>query len=97
MNKAIVILNKLISHKGLFKNIISDRDTKLTSDLWKNIQNLFGTKLSFTKPYHPQPDFLSERMIQALEDMIRRFCAYGLELEESNGFTHYFGTIIPAL
>ncbi|MBW0498052.1 hypothetical protein O181_037767 [Austropuccinia psidii MF-1] len=27
-------------------------------------------------------------MIQNLEDMIRRFCAYGLEFKDSDGFTH---------
>ncbi|MBW0572283.1 hypothetical protein O181_111998 [Austropuccinia psidii MF-1] len=36
-------------------------------------------------------------MIQILEDMIRRFCAYGLELKDSNGFTHDWCTLIPAL
>ncbi|MBW0582385.1 hypothetical protein O181_122100 [Austropuccinia psidii MF-1] len=36
-------------------------------------------------------------MIQTLEDMIRRFCAYGLEFEDSDGFTHDWCTIIPAL
>ncbi|MBW0521112.1 hypothetical protein O181_060827 [Austropuccinia psidii MF-1] len=29
--------------------------------------------------------------------MIRRFCAYGLELEYSDGFTHDWCTLIPAL
>ncbi|MBW0555511.1 hypothetical protein O181_095226 [Austropuccinia psidii MF-1] len=36
-------------------------------------------------------------MIQRLEDMIRRFCAYGLELKDSDGFTHYWFTLIPAV
>ncbi|MBW0551466.1 hypothetical protein O181_091181 [Austropuccinia psidii MF-1] len=36
-------------------------------------------------------------MIQNLEDMIRRFCAYGLEFKDSDGFTHDWCTIIPAL
>ncbi|MBW0523868.1 hypothetical protein O181_063583 [Austropuccinia psidii MF-1] len=36
-------------------------------------------------------------MIQNLEDMIRRFCAYGLELKYSYGFTYYWCTLIPAL
>ncbi|MBW0501435.1 hypothetical protein O181_041150 [Austropuccinia psidii MF-1] len=36
-------------------------------------------------------------MIQTLEDIVRRFCAYGLEFKESNGFTHYCFTFIPAL
>ncbi|MBW0486943.1 hypothetical protein O181_026658 [Austropuccinia psidii MF-1] len=36
-------------------------------------------------------------MIQNLEDMIRRFCAYGLEFKVSDGFTHDWCTLIPAL
>ncbi|MBW0554138.1 hypothetical protein O181_093853 [Austropuccinia psidii MF-1] len=36
-------------------------------------------------------------MIQTLEDMIRRLCAYGLEFEDSDGFTHDWRTLIPAL
>ncbi|MBW0461718.1 hypothetical protein O181_001433 [Austropuccinia psidii MF-1] len=47
MEKAIIIWNRVISHTGLFQNIISDRDSKFTSKLWTNLHNLFGTKLSF--------------------------------------------------
>ncbi|MBW0521686.1 hypothetical protein O181_061401 [Austropuccinia psidii MF-1] len=36
-------------------------------------------------------------MIQTLEDMIRRFCAYGQELKDSDGFTHDYCTLIQAL
>ncbi|MBW0511397.1 hypothetical protein O181_051112 [Austropuccinia psidii MF-1] len=36
-------------------------------------------------------------MIQTLEGIIRRFCAYRLEFKHSDGFTHYWCTRIPAL
>ncbi|MBW0573370.1 hypothetical protein O181_113085 [Austropuccinia psidii MF-1] len=36
-------------------------------------------------------------MIQTLEDMIIRVCAYSLKLKDSDGFTHYRFTLIPAL
>ncbi|MBW0509279.1 hypothetical protein O181_048994 [Austropuccinia psidii MF-1] len=36
-------------------------------------------------------------MIQSLEDMIRRFCAYGLEFKDYDGFTHDSCTLLPAL
>ncbi|MBW0565005.1 hypothetical protein O181_104720 [Austropuccinia psidii MF-1] len=97
MDTAIMIWNKVISHTGLFQNIISDRDPKFTSALWTNLHNLFGTKFSFSTAYHPQTNGLAERMIQTLEDMIRRFCAYGLEFKDSDGFTHDWCTLIPAL
>ncbi|MBW0511616.1 hypothetical protein O181_051331 [Austropuccinia psidii MF-1] len=47
--------------------------------------------------YHPQTDGLAERMIQTLEDIIRRLCAYGLEFKHSDGFTDEWCTLIPAL
>ncbi|MBW0579452.1 hypothetical protein O181_119167 [Austropuccinia psidii MF-1] len=97
MDTAIMIWNKAISHTGLFQNIISCRDPKFTSALWTKLHNLFGTKLSFIKAYHPQTDGPAERMIQALEEMIRRFCAYGPEFKASDGFTHDWFTFIPAL
>ncbi|MBW0502577.1 hypothetical protein O181_042292 [Austropuccinia psidii MF-1] len=87
----------VISHTGLFKNIISYRDTKFTSSLWTNLHRLFGTEVSFFTAYHPQTDGLAERMIQTLEDMIRKFFAYGLEFKDSDGFTHDWCTLIPAL
>ncbi|MBW0507141.1 hypothetical protein O181_046856 [Austropuccinia psidii MF-1] len=61
--------------------LISDRDSKFTSALWTNLHRLFWMKLSFSTSYHPQTDGLSERMIQTLEYLIRRFCAYGLEFK----------------
>ncbi|MBW0510031.1 hypothetical protein O181_049746 [Austropuccinia psidii MF-1] len=97
MDTAIMIWNKFISHTGLFQNIISDRDPKFTSALWKNLHNLFGTKLSFSTAYQPQTDGLAERMIEKLEDMIRRFCVYGIEFKDSGGLTHDLCTLIPAL
>ncbi|MBW0558202.1 hypothetical protein O181_097917 [Austropuccinia psidii MF-1] len=97
MYTAIMIWNRVISQKGIFQNIISDRDPKFTSALWTNLHNLFGTKFSFSTAYHPQTDGLAEIMIQTLEDMIRRFCGYGLEFKDSDGFTHDWCTLIPAL
>ncbi|MBW0566621.1 hypothetical protein O181_106336 [Austropuccinia psidii MF-1] len=97
MDTALLLQSRVISHTGLFKNIISDRDPKFTSALWTNIHIFFGTKLSFSTAYHPQTDGIAERMIQTLEDMISRFCAYGLAFKDSDGFTHDLCTLIPAL
>ncbi|MBW0563903.1 hypothetical protein O181_103618 [Austropuccinia psidii MF-1] len=97
MDPAIMIWNKVISPTGVFQNIISDRHPKFTLALWTNLHNLFWTKLSFSTAYHPQTDGLAERMIQTLEDMIRRFCAYGVEFKDSDGFAHDWCTLTPAL
>ncbi|MBW0553385.1 hypothetical protein O181_093100 [Austropuccinia psidii MF-1] len=95
MDIALLIWNRVISHTGHF--IISNREPKFTSALWTNLHELLGTKLSFSTSYHPQADVLAERMIHILEDMIRGFCAYGLEFKYSYGFTHDWCTLIPAL
>ncbi|MBW0523342.1 hypothetical protein O181_063057 [Austropuccinia psidii MF-1] len=97
MGKALLPWSRVIYHTGLFKNIISDRDPKFTFALWTDLHRFFGTKLSFSTAYHPQTDGLAERMIQTLEDMIKRFCAYGLEFKDSDGFTHAWCALIPAL
>ncbi|MBW0469473.1 hypothetical protein O181_009188 [Austropuccinia psidii MF-1] len=76
MDTALLLWNRVISYIGIFKNIIGYRDLKLTSALWNNLNSFFGSKLSFSKAYHCQTHGLEEIMIQALEDMIRRFCSY---------------------
>ncbi|MBW0489052.1 hypothetical protein O181_028767 [Austropuccinia psidii MF-1] len=54
-------------------------------------------KLAFSTAYHPQADGLAERMIQTLEDVVRRVGAYGLEFEDCDGFTLDWFTLLPAL
>ncbi|MBW0520008.1 hypothetical protein O181_059723 [Austropuccinia psidii MF-1] len=92
-----MIWNKVISHTGLLRNIMRDRDTKFTSALWTNLDNLFWPKLSFSTAYHPQTDGLDKTIIQNLEEIIRIFRAYGIELKKSDGFNHDWCTLIPAL
>ncbi|MBW0481995.1 hypothetical protein O181_021710 [Austropuccinia psidii MF-1] len=97
MDTALLRWNRVVSWTGIFKNIISDRDPKFTSALWTKLHQLFGTKLSFSTAYHPQTDGLAEKMIQNLEDMVRGFCACGLEFKDCDGFTHDWCTLLPAL
>ncbi|MBW0536665.1 hypothetical protein O181_076380 [Austropuccinia psidii MF-1] len=97
MDRALLLWNRVISWTGIFTNIISDRDPKFTSALWTNIQQIFGTILSFSTAYHPQTDGLAERMIHTLEDMVSRVCAYGLEFKECDGFTHDWCSLLQAL
>ncbi|MBW0487134.1 hypothetical protein O181_026849 [Austropuccinia psidii MF-1] len=58
---------------------------------------VFGTNLYLSTAYHQQTDGLAERMIQALEDMVRRVCAYSPEFRDCDGFTNYWCTVMPAL
>ncbi|MBW0464823.1 hypothetical protein O181_004538 [Austropuccinia psidii MF-1] len=92
-----LLWNRVISNTLLFESIISDRHPKFSSALCTNLHRFFGTKLSFSTAYCPQTDGLAETMIQTLEVMIRRFCAYGSQFNYSDGFTHDWRTLIPAL
>ncbi|MBW0581838.1 hypothetical protein O181_121553 [Austropuccinia psidii MF-1] len=85
MDTAIMIWNIVIRNTSLFQNIISDRDPKFTSAQWTNLHGLLDRKLSFSTAYHLKTVGLEERMIQTLEELIRIFCAYGLELKDSDG------------
>ncbi|MBW0547587.1 hypothetical protein O181_087302 [Austropuccinia psidii MF-1] len=56
MDTALLLCNLFISHTGLFKNIINDRDTKFPYALWTNIHKLLGT---FTTMGETPPDWCS--------------------------------------
>ncbi|MBW0525181.1 hypothetical protein O181_064896 [Austropuccinia psidii MF-1] len=97
MDTAFLIWNRVLSFIGILTSIISGRDPKFTSVLWTNLHQLCGTQLSFSTADHPQTGGLAERMIQNLEDMIRRICAYDLEFEYCDGFPPDWCTLLPVL
>ncbi|MBW0476861.1 hypothetical protein O181_016576 [Austropuccinia psidii MF-1] len=75
----------------------SERDPKFTSKFFTNLYDILGTKLAFSTAYHPQTDGLAERLIQTMEDILRRFCSYGMEYKDYEGFTHDWVTLITAV
>ncbi|MBW0471214.1 hypothetical protein O181_010929 [Austropuccinia psidii MF-1] len=88
MDTALLFWNNIISTCGVPKIIISDREPKYTSEFQTNLYDMLGTKLAFSTAYHPQTDGLAERMIQTMEDVLRRLCAYGMEYKDHEGYTH---------
>ncbi|MBW0511875.1 hypothetical protein O181_051590 [Austropuccinia psidii MF-1] len=95
MDTALQFWNNIISTCGVPQIIIGNRDPKFTSEVWTNFYNILGTTLAFSTAYHPQTDGLAERMIQTTEDILRRFCAYGMEYKDNEGYTHYWVTLLP--
>ncbi|MBW0510691.1 hypothetical protein O181_050406 [Austropuccinia psidii MF-1] len=47
--------------------------------------------------YHPQTDGLAERMIHTMEDIIRIFCACGMEYKDHEGYTHEWVILLLAI
>jgi hypothetical protein len=41
---------------GIPKTIVSERDSKFTSNFWKGLFKGFGTNLNFITAYHPESD-----------------------------------------
>ncbi|GKA36197.1 putative reverse transcriptase domain-containing protein [Tanacetum coccineum] len=64
-------LKEVFLRHGVPVSIISDRDSKFTSYLWKSLNEALGTQLDMSMAYHPQIDGQSERTIQTLEDMLQ--------------------------
>ncbi|MBW0552001.1 hypothetical protein O181_091716 [Austropuccinia psidii MF-1] len=92
-----VIYNNIISTYGVPKIIISDREPKFTSEFWTNLYEMLGTKIALSTAYHPQTDGLAERMIQTMEFILRRFCAYVMEYQDYGGYTHDWVALLPAI
>jgi hypothetical protein len=53
------------------KEIVSDKDTKFTSNFWKSLMAVLEAKLFFSTAYHPQTDRQTEWVNQILEYMLR--------------------------
>jgi len=62
-------------HYGIPRKIISDRDTRFTANVSKDICRILGIKQNISTAYHPQTDGQSERTNQSLEQYLRLFCA----------------------
>jgi IS30 family transposase len=70
INIAKFFMKEIFRMHGLPKTIISDRDTKFTSNLWKTLFSGLDTQLSFSTTYHPQTDGQTERTNHIVEDML---------------------------
>ncbi|MBW0560583.1 hypothetical protein O181_100298 [Austropuccinia psidii MF-1] len=97
MDTSLVFWNNIISTCGVPKIVISDRDPKFTSESWTNLYDMHGTKLAFSTDYRPQTDGLAERMVQTMEDILRRFCASGMEYKDHEGKSHDWVTLLPSV
>ncbi|MBW0501004.1 hypothetical protein O181_040719 [Austropuccinia psidii MF-1] len=95
MNTALLFWNNIISTCGVPKIIINDWDTKFTLEFWTTLYGMLGTKILFSTANNPQTDSLAKRMIHTMEDIIRRFCAYGMEYKENEGYTYDWVTLLP--
>ena len=70
---ATVFLREIFRHHGIPEHIISDRDTRMVSDFWKEVLGRLGSYCKFSTAFHPQTDGQTERFNRSLEEVIRHF------------------------
>jgi len=55
-----------VTHNNMLEVIISDYDTKFTSNFWKVLMNKVKIMLKFNTAFHPQIDGLTKRVNKVL-------------------------------
>ena len=70
---AKIFMKEIFRLHGLPKAIISDMDTKFTSNFWKILFADLGTRLKFSTAYHTYTDGKTKRVNQVLEDMVHMY------------------------
>ncbi len=72
-NLAEVFVDEIVKHEGLPAEIVSDRDHLLTSEFWKALTRLLGTRCRLSTAYHKQTDGQNEVMHRAIENCLRAY------------------------
>jgi hypothetical protein len=70
---AELYVDNVFRYHGLSEEFISDRDSRFTSEFWKGVTELLGTRLCVSSSFNPQTDGQTERVNQTLEAYLRHF------------------------
>ncbi|GAX84689.1 hypothetical protein CEUSTIGMA_g12110.t1 [Chlamydomonas eustigma] len=70
---ANVFIDHVFSKHGLPSVIVSDRDTRITSDFWQSLFSHLGSKLNLSTAYHPQTDGQTEITHRTIEQILRAY------------------------
>jgi len=95
---ARTVFDVVVRHHGLPDVIISDRDSKFTSNFWKSLMKIMGIKLSMTTAHRAQADGQTERQNLVIEDSLRCMVSYqGSDWAEQLGTIEYaHATLVSA-
>ncbi|KYR01186.1 LTR-retrotransposon skipper [Tieghemostelium lacteum] len=69
---ADAFINEVVSIFGLPRTIVSDRDSKFTSDLWSQLMNRLNIKIKMTAPGRPQADGQTERTNRTIKETLMK-------------------------
>jgi hypothetical protein len=68
-----LVYDNVVRLHGFPETIVSDRDTRFTSNFWKALWKLSGTQLAMSSSYHPQTDGQTENVNRAVQDILRAY------------------------
>ena len=83
---ATLFISNIFKYHGLPKNIVSNRDPRMTRNFWKGLFKNLGTKLNFSLAYHPQMDGQSEIANLTILDLLK---AYVTEVDQQDQWKKY--------
>jgi len=75
-NLARIFTREVWKYHGLPADIVSDRDSRFTSAVWKEFLRLSGIRSRMSTAFHPQTDGQTERLNQTIEAYLRSFVNY---------------------
>jgi len=73
---AVIFAREIWKYHGLPTDIVSDRDSRFTSETWKGFLQLSGIRPPMSTAFHPQTDGQTERLNQTIEAYLRAFVGY---------------------
>ena len=83
-----LFLRELVRLHGVLKNIISDKDAKLVSHIWKFLSGKIGTKLLFSTTCHRQTD--GQQRCRTLSQLLRTIISKNfISLKECLSFIEF--------
>ena len=68
---AYEFLKEIVCLRRLPTSIVSDRDSKFTSEFWTELHRLLGVQLKMTTAFHPEGNGQAEHMIQGVVHIIQ--------------------------
>ena len=70
---AVIFAKEVWRHHGLPTDVVSDRDSRFTSEVWKEFLRLSGIWSHMSTAFHPQTDGQTEQLNQTIEAYLRVF------------------------
>lgn len=70
---ARIIFDRVVRHQGLPEIIVSDRDPRFNSKIWRELWRECGTTLAMTVSFKAEANGLAENNNRTMQDMLRSF------------------------